>query len=288
MATASETTIDAGSSAAHAESVVRRSGTSFYWAMRRLPAEKRNAMYAIYAFCREVDDIADDPGETEEKHHRLGLWRGEIERLYGDTPRLPVAQALMEPVNRFGLKKEDFRAVIDGMEMDAGDSVRIADMDELHLYCDRVACAVGRLSNRVFGVDEEKGDKVAFALGQALQLTNILRDVHEDAQRDRLYLPQDLLRAHGIDPADVKEVLAHPKLPDVCAVVADIALRRFGEADEVLAQCDRGQMRPAIMMMEVYRQILRRLLFRGWRRLHRPVTLSKLQKVWIAMRYGVL
>ncbi len=155
--------------AAHVEAIVRRAGTSFYWAMRRLPAHKRHAMYAIYAFCREVDDIADEGGSEEQKHTELGLWRGEIERLYGDMPRNPIAQALRHPVDSFGLKKEDFRAVIDGMEMDAEANIRIADMDELTLYCDRVACAVGRLSVRVFGLDEELGQRLAYHQGLALQ-----------------------------------------------------------------------------------------------------------------------
>ena len=140
-----DTSPAAVSETAHVEAVVRRSGTSFYWAMRFLPAEKRQAMYGIYAFCREVDDIADGNSPLAEKKNLLDQWRGEIERLYGDQPRNPVTRALGRAKEEFGLNKEDFRAVIDGMEMDAGDRVRITDMDELNLYCDRVACAVGRL-----------------------------------------------------------------------------------------------------------------------------------------------
>jgi phytoene synthase len=117
----------------HVEAVVRRAGTSFYWGMRRLPEDKRRAMFGIYAFCREVDDIADGDEAESEKMVRLGHWRGEIERLYGDQPRDPVCRALLPAVKRFGLRKEDFRAIIDGMEMDAGASLRIADMDEFNL-----------------------------------------------------------------------------------------------------------------------------------------------------------
>lgn len=274
--------------AAYAEDVVRRSGSSFFWAMRRLPIEKRQAMYAIYAFCREVDDIADDPGEEADKRAQLGQWRNEIERVYVESARFPVAKALIEPVRRFDLPRDDFRIMIDGMEMDAGNSVRISDMDELNLYCDRVACSVGRLSNRVFGVEEELGNKVAFALGQALQLTNILRDVAEDAERDRLYLPEDLLSAHGIDSENIDEVLTHPRLADVCELLAEIAQRRFSESRDLLALCNRAQMRPAIMMMEVYDAILVRLLRRGWNNLDIPVTLSKIKKLWVAFRYGMM
>jgi len=273
---------------ASVESVVRRSGTSFFWAMRTLPAEKRHAMYAIYAFCREVDDIADDPGTQSDKLSRLAEWRDEVERIYNGAPRFPTSRALLGPVRRFGLRREDFLAVIDGMEMDARQCLRIADMEALDRYCDRVACAVGRLSNRVFGVDAANGDRIARALGQALQLTNILRDLHEDAQRNRLYLPEDLLRAHGIMESDPVAVLSHPALGAVCQELAVIVGRRFEEAISALAACDRRQMRPAILMMEVYRRTFRRLLRRGWTPAAEPVRLSKAEKIWIVLRYGLV
>ncbi|MSO92593.1 MAG: squalene synthase HpnD [Rhodospirillales bacterium] len=272
----------------HVADVVKRSGTSFFWGMRCLPEEKRSAMYAVYAFCREVDDIADDPGAEEEKLFRLGQWRGEIERLYADRPRAPISVALADPVERFALRKEDFRAVVAGMEMDARASVRIADMAELHLYCDRVACAVGRHSVRIFGIDGEKGDLLAAALGQAFQLTNILRDLSEDAARDRLYLPQDVLTAHGIAESDPQGVLGHPALPQVCDLVAAIASRRFAEAVTILRQCKREQVRPAVLMMEMYRRIFRDLTRRGWTNNGERVRLSKLEKLWVILRHGVI
>ena len=268
------------------ESIVRRSGTSFYWAMRWLPEKKRRAMYAIYAFCREVDDIADGPDAPDEKLSRLGQWRGEIERLYGDQPRNPVTQALQGPVEDFGLIKEDFRAVIDGMEMDADEPLRIADMDELNLYCDRVACAVGRLCVCVFGIDGAKGQELAFALGQALQLTNILRDIPEDAERDRLYIPEALLQAHDVTDPDLFAKFENPGFSRACEVLAGIGVRRFEQAAEVISRCEREQVRPAIMMMEIYRRTLARLKIRGWDNLTLPVGLSKAGKLWIALRYG--
>lgn len=273
--------------AAYVENIVRRAGTSFYWAMRRLPEQKRRAMYAIYAFCREVDDIADGADFEEEKRAALGLWRGEIERLYADRPRNPVAIALRTPLEAFGLKKEDFRAIIDGMEMDAGPGIRIADMEELTLYCDRVACAVGRLSVRVFGIDEDHGRRLAFHQGMALQLTNILRDISEDAERGRLYVPRDLLVSFDIEAEDLPSILAHPAFPKVCETLADVAHRQFSEADDVASECNRQQIRPAIMMMEIYRQIFLKLKRRGWRHLTLPVGLSKAAKLWVALRYGV-
>ena len=273
---------------AHAETVVRRSGSSFFWAMRMLPGEKRGAMFAVYAFCREVDDIADEPGEEAEKRFRLAQWRGEIERLYGGQPRSPVAVALAVAVARFDLAKPDFRAVIDGMEMDAAHTLRMDDMDMLNLYCDRVACAVGRLSNRVFGVDGETADRLAFSLGQALQLTNILRDLREDAERDRLYLPMDLLRAHGINDSEPNAVLAHPAVGGVCELLAGVARKRFDEAEAVLAGCDRRRVRPAVMMKEVYSRVLHRLMRRGWEPIGGPLRLSPLSKLWIVIRHGVV
>ena len=272
---------------AHVEAVVRRSGTSFYWAMRFLPAEKRRALFGIYAFCREVDDIADGPDPKEKKKARLGQWRDEIERLYGDQPRNPVTRALGRAKEAFGLSKEDFHAVINGMEMDAGDRVRITDMDELNLYCDRVACAVGRLCVCVFGVGDEKGRELAFSLGQALQLTNILRDIAEDAERDRLYIPGDLLSAHDVTATDLSSVLESPGFSESCKVLAGIAAERFEQAEKVISRCEREKIRPAIMMIEVYRRILERLLGRGWRRLNLPVEISKPRKLWIAFRYGL-
>ena len=270
------------------EAVVRRAGTSFYWAMRCLPEKKRQAMYGIYAFCREVDDIADGPGAPDEKLARLEQWRDEIERLYGDQPRYPVIKALQGPVEDFGLKKEDFRALIDGMEMDAGEPLRIADMEELNLYCDRVACAVGRLCVRVFEIDAAKGRELAFALGQALQLTNILRDIPEDAESGRLYIPEDLLQDHDVTGPDLSSKFKSPGFSKACDVLAEIGMRRFEQAAEVISRCERAQVRPAIMMMEIYRRILGLLMRRGWKNLSLPVGVSKAGKLWIALRYGYL
>ena len=272
----------------HVESVVRRSKTSFFWAMRALPEAKRYAMYAVYAFCREVDDIADERGTSADKLARLDEWRREIGRAYEGGPLHPVTRALAGPIVDFGLSEKDFLTVIDGMEMDAGDSLRIADMDALAVYCDRVASAVGRLSIRIFGDPGEPGLRVAQSLGQAMQLTNILRDLQEDAGRDRLYLPDELLRAHGIADGEAVRVLAHPSLPAVCRDLADIAEQRFDETKRALDACDRRRMRPAIVMMEVYRQLLKRLVAGGWRRLGDRVKLSKAEKLWIAFRHGMM
>jgi phytoene synthase len=175
------------------------------------------------------------------------------------------------------------------MEMDADPHVRMRDMAELNLYCDRVACAVGRMSVRVFGVVQPEGDRLAAAEGEALQLTNILRDLKEDALRGRLYLPADLLAAAGIDDlADPARVLADPRIAGICEQLAGLARRRFADAAALLAACDRRQVRPAIIMMEVYRRTLVRLVRRGWRRWAEPVTVPPAEKLWVALRHGVM
>ncbi|MDJ0950709.1 MAG: presqualene diphosphate synthase HpnD [Alphaproteobacteria bacterium] len=271
----------------HIHKVVEESKTSFLWAMKLLKKPRREAMFAIYCYCREIDDVADDPAPPARKIAALAQWREEIEGLFAGHPRSLTARGLAGPVAAYGMAKEDFLALIDGMEMDAREDMRGPTMAELELYCDRVASAVGRLSVRAFGDHGPRARDVATALGRALQLTNILRDLAEDAERGRLYLPAELLDAHGIDSRDPKEVLGHPALPLVCRDLAGIAQSRFDEAEAALAECDRGAMRPAIVMKEVYRRYLDRLLAEGWRDPHRRVQLSKAQKIWIALRHGV-
>jgi squalene synthase HpnD len=271
------------------EDLVRKAGTSFYWAMRWLPSDKRAAMFAVYAFCRVVDDIADDPGEEAGKRQELNDWRHEIHRAYGGEPYRAITRALLAPIHRYDLRRRDFLDVIDGVEMDAADRVRITDLDQLHLYCDRVACAVGRLSVRIFGLPESLGDPLAGALGEALQLTNILRDIKEDADRDRLYLPADLLAGQGVTGAESAEmVVRHQDVAAVCKRLAALAEQRFAEARAIADRCDRRLVRPARIMMEVYRLTFERLNDRGWQRWAEPVRVSSAEKLWVALRHGAV
>ncbi len=286
--TANETPVTEMGARAHVREVTERSGTSFFWAMKLLPAARREAMFAIYAFCREIDDIADDDAPVADKIHELDGWRAEIERLYKGAPSRPTSRALLPAVRNYGLEKADFLALIEGMEMDARENVRAPNLEHLEYYCDRVASAVGRLSVKAFGATEPEAREVAFSLGQALQLTNILRDPKEDADRGRLYLPLELLRKHGIEETDPKRVLADPRLPRVCRDLAAIARRRFAEAEAALSKCARRPMRPAIVMKEVYRRYLERLIAADWRDLDHRVTLPKIEKIWIGLRYGLL
>jgi squalene synthase HpnD len=268
------------------EAVVRSAGTSFYHGMRVLPPDRRHAMYAIYAFCRIVDDIADEAGTIETKRLALAVWRDNIAALYEGRTEGPVTRVLAAAVSRFQLRAEDFVAVIDGMQTDAETVVVAPDMAALDLYCDRVASAVGRLSVRTFGDASPAADRVAHALGRALQLTNILRDIKEDAERGRIYLPREYLLDANV-PADPVAILTAPGLPAACDRLATLAHGYFQQAWNAMDRCDRVAMKPARLMGATYDAILLTLEKRGWQRLDEPVSLPKWQKLWLACRYGL-
>lgn len=268
------------------EAIVRAAGTSFYRGMAVLPPDRRHAMYAIYAFCRIVDDIADEDGELPEKRRQLAAWRERVAALYRGESNDPVTRVLVIAVRRFDLRAEDFIAVIDGMEMDAETEIVAPDLATLDLYCDRVAAAVGRLSVRAFGDASAAADQVAHALGRALQLTNILRDLSEDADRNRLYLPREYLDEAGV-PHDPRAALASPSLGKVCDRVAARAHSYFREAAAAMRACDRTAMKPARLMGATYAAILSRLERRGWTRPADRVSLPLWQKLWLLCRYGL-
>ncbi|MGD0108245.1 MAG: presqualene diphosphate synthase HpnD [Rhodopila sp.] len=269
------------------ETIVRAAGTSFYHGMRVLAPDRRAAMYAIYAFCRIVDDIADETGSLQDKRRGLAAWRGRIAALYQGRADGPVTRVLAAAVPRFQLRPEDFIAVIDGMQTDAESVVVAPDMATLDLYCDQVASAVGRLSVRAFGDASPAADQVAHALGRALQLTNILRDIREDAERGRIYLPREYLQDAGV-PTDPLAILTDPGLPAVCERLAILAHGFFRQARDAMDQCDRAAMKPARLMGATYDSILSRLERRGWKRLGERVSLPKWKKLWLACRYGLL
>jgi phytoene synthase len=244
-------------------------------------------MYALYAFCREVDDIADGEASRALKLTLLGEWRCEIARLFAGRPQHVVTGALLEPIGRYDLRCDDFLAIIDGMEMDARSDIRAPSLAEFDLYCSRVAVAVGLLSVRIFGDATPAGERVAEELGRALQLTNILRDLAEDAARGRLYLPRPVLQAHGILPTIPSAVLAHPALPRACRDVAARAEAHYTAAREAIAACPRRAMRPAAAMLAVYRVVLRALVSRGWERLYEPVRIPAWRKAALLLRHGI-
>jgi squalene synthase HpnD len=266
--------------------VARRS--SFYLAMRILPREQRQAMYEVYAFCRAVDDIADDGGSRTARIAMLERWRADLARLYAGEGTTPLTARLAEPVRTFGLKQEDFLDVIAGMEMDVRRDIHVPDWEALDLYCDRVASAVGRLSTRIFGIEEEKGRVLSHHLGRALQMTNILRDIDEDADMGRLYLPKEVLANAGIADKNIGEVLAHPRLGEACAGLVTRARRHFAEAASVMKRCDRETVRSPRIMASVYRALLEKLVKRGWVAPRVDVSPSKLQFLWAVLLYGVV
>jgi squalene synthase HpnD len=263
------------------------SGSSFYTAMRILPAAQRDAMFEIYRFCREVDDIADSGGPRPVRISQLGEWRDEINDLYQGKVGAKVT-GLADPVRKFGLKREDFLTVIDGMEMDAREDIRAPSFATLDLYCDRVASAVGRLSVRVFGLPEEDGILLAHHLGRALQLTNILRDIDEDAGLGRLYLPREGLLLAGITSDNPQKVIAERALPKVCAPLGERAKLHFAKADEIMARNSRRAVRAPRIMSKYYRAILELLLARGFAAPREPVRVTKLTKLAILFRYALI
>jgi len=264
------------------------SGSSFYAAMRLLPPPERAAMFAIYGFCRVVDDVADEPGPSpDERRAALNAWRADLGALYAGAPSPRIAY-LAEPVRRFALKEADFLDIVDGMEMDVGAPIVAPDFATLDLYCDRVASAVGRLSVRIFGMPEEPGVTLAFHLGRALQLTNILRDLDEDAEMGRLYLPAEALEAAGITSRDPLEVVADPRVDAACRWVAAKAHEQYRAADAVLKSRPAGRIRSPRLMREVYQQILRETEAVGWNPPRQRVSLGKARLLWIVLRHGLV
>ena len=273
---------------------VRAAGTSFYWGMRLQPKAKREAMFAVYAFCREVDDIADSDKPTKTKLADLKAWRGYIDDLYAGKSKNYITAALL-PVNaEFGLEKAIYLAIIDGMEMDAKGPIQAPSRKEFDLYCANVASAVGLLCIRIFGEVGNKGIEVADALGRALQITNILRDLKEDAEWDRLYLPRDVLKKHGITATSPEVVLADPNLEAVCLDMAELAEAEFQRADAIMKTCDQSQIKPALIMRGAYYGTLKKLQKRGFSAAalnKQPSglskTMGKLQKLLVALRYAL-
>ena len=261
------------------------SGSSFYAAMRILPQEQRQAMFQIYSFCRQVDDIADSDGPRQQRLAALQQWRQDIDALYQGHPP-PRLRDYAASVERFGLEREDFLAIVDGMEMDVPQDIRAPDLATLDLYCDRVASAVGRLSVRVFGLPRDDGILLAHHLGRALQLTNILRDIDEDAAIGRLYLPAEGLRQAGISSTDPLVVAADPALPKVCAPLVERARNHFTKADEVMGRNRRRVVRAPRIMSKYYGAILELLVARGFANPRPPVRLNKAARIAILLRYA--
>jgi phytoene synthase len=263
------------------------SGSSFYAGMRVLPKAEREAMFAIYGFCRMVDDIADDQlGDRATRGAQMQQWRCDIAALYagGDPGQ---AAFLARAVKQFDLAEGDFIAVIDGMQMDLDGDIRWPPYSALDLYCDRVASAVGRLSVRVFGMERKPGLALAHHLGRALQLTNILRDIDEDAGIGRVYLPREALDAAAIVPTTPAALVGEPRLDIAARWLADKATVHFAQAHAILAAKPKGRLIAPKLMDVAYSRILDQLIAQGWQRPRKRVSTNKallalnLLKLWL-------
>ncbi len=263
--------------------------SSFYAAMRILPLRQRTAMFALYAFCRAVDDIADEPGPAapEERLAELERWRADVAAMYAGRPP-PQLSELAQSVPDFNLQHKDFDAVVDGMAMDAAEDIRAPDWATLDLYCDRVAGAVGRLSVRIFGLPDEQGEALAHHLGRALQLINILRDVDEDAAMGRLYLPREALESAGVKTTDPLEAAADPKLAAACVEVAARARQYLGKAESIMDAAPRAAVKAPRLMAAAYGSILDRMVAEGFAPPRRRIEASRPRVLAALLRYGVL
>ena len=263
-----------------------KSGSSFYYSFLFLPPERRRAITALYAFCREVDDVVDEVSDTGVARTKLAWWRTEVANLFGGHPQHPVTRALAPFLKPYGLDAGRMNEIIDGMEMDLVHH-RYADFDDLQLYCHRAAGVVGQLSASIFGYANPSTLEYAEALGIAFQLTNIIRDVGEDARRDRVYLPADELARFGLSVQDVLDRSDGEAFTKLMAFQAERARSYYDLAFSKLAPEDRASQRAGLIMAAIYRTLLEEIERDGFRVLDRRVALTPLRKLWIAWRTSV-
>lgn len=260
-----------------------RSGSSFYYSFLFLPEEQRRAITALYAFCREVDDVVDECREPDIARRKLDWWREEIGNLFAGEPNHPVCRALQPAIERYNLPQEYFREIIDGMQMDL-DYDAYPTFTELSLYCYRAASVVGLMAAEIFGYEDRRTARYAHDLGMALQLTNILRDVREDALRGRIYIPLDELARFGVDPKELTLPQASDRLRSLFEFQASRAREYYDRAFRRLPETDRFAQRSGIIMAAIYRTLLDEIEADGFRVLERRVRLTPLRKLWIAWR----
>ena len=260
-----------------------QSGSSFYYSFRILAPDRRRAITALYAYCREVDDVVDEVGDPDVARTKLAWWRSEVDRIYAGTPQHPVAIALGDAVRRYRLPREHLLRVIDGMQMDL-ERTRYATFAELEDYCDHVAGVVGLLSAEIFGYEDARTRDYARSLGIAFQLTNIIRDVGEDARRGRIYLPQEDLDRFGVVATDVLRARTSPAFVELMRFEAERARGWYGAAIAALPARDRRAQRPGLAMAAIYRTLLDEIARDGYEVLDRRIALTPLRKLWIATR----
>jgi phytoene synthase len=259
------------------------SGSSFYYSFLFLPEERRRAITALYAFCREVDDVVDDCTDTTVARMKLAWWRNEVAAMYRGAPQHPVTRALAALLPRFNLPEVRLHEIIAGMEMDL-DSNRYSDFAALTLYCHRVASVVGLLSAEIFGYADRSTLDYAADLGMAFQLTNIIRDVGEDARRDRIYLPQDELTRYGVQVTDIAQARETENFHRLMEFQIERALGYYREAFSKLPATDRKAQRAGIVMAAIYQTLLEEIRADGCRVLKQRISLTPVRKLWIAWK----
>jgi len=263
-----------------------QSGSSFYYSFLFLPPERRRAITALYAFCREVDDAVDEPSDPSAARATLAWWRGEVDRLFAGNPQHPVTLALDPAIGPFGITKAQLNEIMDGMEMDLNQS-RYMNFAGLQLYCHRVAGVVGALAAGIFGYRNVKTLEYADKLGLAFQLTNIIRDVGEDARKNRIYLPLDEVKECGVTLADILNANHTESFVRLMRFQAERARRCYDEALALLPAEDRRAQRPGLMMAAIYRALLDEIAGDDYRVLHQRTALTPIRKLWIAWRTWV-
>jgi phytoene synthase len=262
---------------------VKQSGSSFTSSFRILSKERREAMTVLYAYCREVDDVVDECSDANVARTTLNWWRNEVAAIYGGKPTHPVCQALVPVVTRYQLPQEHLLEIIDGMAMDL-DQPRYADFKSLQLYCYRVASVVGLLSAEIFGYTDRETLKYAHDLGIAFQLTNIIRDVGEDARRNRIYLPMDEMQQFGVTAADILNARESAAFQKLMAFQIERARRYYQQAFDHLPAADRKAQRAGLVMAAIYRAVLDEVERSGCHVLKERVSLGKAYKLWLAIK----
>ncbi|MBU0620807.1 MAG: presqualene diphosphate synthase HpnD [Gammaproteobacteria bacterium] len=267
----------------YCEEKARSSGSSFTSSFRFLPKEKREAMTVLYAYCREIDDVVDECSDANVARTTLNWWRNEVAVVYSGRPTHPVCQALVPVVQRFKLPQEHLLEIIDGMEMDL-DQPRYADFKSLQLYCYRVASVVGLLSAEIFGYRDRETLKYAHDLGIAFQLTNIIRDVGEDARRNRIYLPMDEMQQFGVTAADILNARETDNFHKLMAFQIERARQYYKQALAHLPAADRKAQRAGLIMAEIYQAVLNEVERSGCHVLKQRVSLTPTYKLWLVIK----
>jgi 15-cis-phytoene synthase len=262
------------------------SGSSFYYSFLFLPAERRRGITALYAFCREVDDVVDETSDAQLAATKLAWWRQEIANLFAGNPRHPVTQALQPHLQPFSLSQQNFNEIISGMEMDLTQT-RYLDWKGLERYCYHVAGVVGLLAARIFGYGDARTLDYARSLGIAFQLTNIIRDVGEDARKNRIYLPVEDLQKFNVPASEILGLRQSEAFTRLMQFEAQRARAHYEEAFRALPDADRKAQRPGLIMAAIYRTLLDEIERDGFTVLHRRTSLTPLRKFWIAWKTWV-